>query len=75
MGSVHPCILAGDRAPGSDGFPLAFFFSLFPAFLVSALGEDVLAFMEELYMRGRLSNGLEAAFIAFVAKKTWLNNI
>ena len=57
--------LAGDKAPGLDGFPMAFF----QRFWVM-LKRDILEFMEEFHLCGRLSKGTRASFIALVLKKS-----
>ena len=57
--------LAGDKAPGLDGFPMAFFQRF-----CGMMKKDILAFMEEVHQRGKLSKGMGASFIVLVPKKS-----
>ena len=56
--------LARDKAPGPDGFPMAFFQRFW-----KMVKKDVIDFLEEFSRRGKLSKGLGASFIALVPKK------
>eukprot|EP00268_Persea_americana_P014031 TRINITY_DN16210_c0_g1_i8.p2 TRINITY_DN16210_c0_g1~~TRINITY_DN16210_c0_g1_i8.p2 ORF type:complete len:227 (+),score=36.61 TRINITY_DN16210_c0_g1_i8:18-698(+) len=56
--------LAGDKAPGPDGFPMAFFLRFW-----KLLKKDVMDFIGEFSRRGKLSKGLGASFIALIPKK------
>ena len=56
--------MAGDKATGPHGFPMAFFQHLWPL-----IKDDFLAFMEEFHQKGKLSRGLGASFIALIPKK------
>ena len=53
-----------DKAPGPNGYPMAFFQHLW-----GTLKADVIVFMNEFHSRGRLSKGMGASFIAFIPKK------
>lgn len=57
--------LAGDKARGPDGFPLAFFQRFW-----GMLKKNILAFMEEFHQSGKLFKGTGASFISFVPKKS-----
>lgn len=56
--------MCGDKAPGLDGFPMFFF----QRFWVD-LKEEVMAFIKEFHVRGKLSKNLCASFIALIAMK------
>lgn len=56
--------LAGDKAPGPNGFPMAFFQSFWVM-----LKDDILEFLEDFHEKGKLPKGMGASFIAFVPKK------
>lgn len=60
--------LAGDKALGLDGFPMAFF-----QWCWGVLKEDVIAFMKEFHSRGKPSKCMRASFIVLIPKK--LGNI
>lgn len=62
--------VAGDKAPGPDGFPMAFF-----QYFWGMLKEDVMAFMREFHTRGRLSKGLVASFVTLIRKKSGADNV
>lgn len=55
---------AGDKSPGPDGFPMAFFQRFW-----SDVKEDILQFMKEFHARGRPSKNLGASFIVLIPKK------
>lgn len=55
--------LAGDKALGPDGFPMAFLQRFW-----YVLKDDILAFMEEQHQRVKLSRGLGASFTALICK-------
>lgn len=54
----------GNRAPGPDGFNLAFFKHFWPV-----IKEDVIRFFAEFHETGRLVRGLNAAFICLIPKQ------
>lgn len=56
--------LAGDKALGPDGFPMAFF----QRFWTNAK-EEITDFMEEFYSRGKLLKSLGGSFISLVPKR------
>lgn len=62
--------VAGDKAPGPDGFPMAFFQCFW-----GMLKEDVMAFMREFHTRGRLSKGLVASFVTLIRKKSGADKV
>lgn len=56
--------LAGAKAPGPDGFPMAFCQRFW-----KMVKKEVIDFVEEFSQSGKLSKGLEASFIALIPKK------
>lgn len=58
--------MAGDKAPGPDGYPMAFIHRFW-----SMLKGDILEFMGEFHARGKLSKGIGASFITLIPKKEW----
>ena len=56
--------LASDKALGPDGFPISFFQKHW-----DLLKAEIMAFMIEFYMRGRLSRSIGASFIALIPKR------
>lgn len=56
--------LGKDKAPGPNGFPIAFFQHFWTDFK-----EEVMAFMKEIHLTGKLSMNLGASFIALILKK------
>lgn len=57
--------LAGDKGPGPDGFPMAFFQRFW-----KMVKKDVMDFLEEPSQRGKLSKGFGASFIVLILKKS-----
>lgn len=51
----------GDKAPGLDGFSMAFFQQF-----LDLLKEDVMAFMCEFYSQGKLPKTIGASFISLI---------
>ena len=62
--------LAGDKAPGPDGFSLAFFHHCW-----RVVERDVLAVFEEFYLHSKFEKSLNATFIALIPKKNDASNI
>ena len=62
--------LAGDKAPGPDGFSLVFFHHCW-----GVVERDVLAVFEEFYLRSKFEKSLNATFLALVPKKNDASNI
>ena len=62
--------LEGDKAPGPDGFSLAFFHHCW-----GVVERDVLAMFEEFYLHSKFEKSLNATFIALVPKKNGASNI
>ena len=62
--------LAGDKAPGPDGFSLAFFHHCW-----RVVESDVLAVFEEFYLHSKFEKSLNATFIALIPKKNDASNI
>eukprot|EP00268_Persea_americana_P008169 TRINITY_DN13144_c0_g1_i12.p1 TRINITY_DN13144_c0_g1~~TRINITY_DN13144_c0_g1_i12.p1 ORF type:complete len:489 (+),score=85.97 TRINITY_DN13144_c0_g1_i12:613-2079(+) len=60
----------GEKAPGPDGFPLAFFQRFWEDLKV-----DVMEFMTEFHGRGKLSKLVGASFIVIIAKKIGAESI
>ena len=60
----------GDKAPGQDNFPIAFFQTFW-----EVIKEDVMIFMKEFLVRGKLSKHIGASFITLIAKKAGAKNI
>ena len=56
--------MAGDKALGLDGFPMAFFQHFWPL-----LKDDLLAFMKEFHQKWKLSRSIGACFIALIPIK------
>ena len=56
--------LNGDKAPGSDGFPLAFW-----SFSWDFIKPEVLGFFKEFHEQGRFVRSLNATFLVLVPKK------
>ena len=56
--------LGGDKALGPDGFPIAFFHRF-----RHTLKEDIMAFLTEFHLRGKLPNNIGASFITLIPKK------
>ena len=55
----------GEKAPGPDGFPMVFFQRFW-----KDIKEDLLAFIKEFHVRGKLSRHLGASFITLIPKKS-----
>lgn len=53
----------GDKAPGPDGFPLAFYQACW-----SIVKSDVLAICQEFYEYGQFEKSLNATFIVLIPK-------
>ena len=62
--------LAGDKAPGPDGFSLSFFHHCW-----RVVERDVLAMFEEFYHHSKFEKSLNATFIALISKKNDASNI
>ena len=62
--------LAGDKAPGPDGFSMAFFHHCW-----RVVERDVLAVFEEFYQHSKFEKSLNATFIALISKKNDASNI
>ena len=62
--------LAGDKAPGPDGFSKAFFHHCW-----RVVESDVLAIFEEFYQHSKFEKSLNATFIALIPKKNDASNI
>ena len=62
--------LAGDKAPGPDGFSLAFFHHCW-----RVVERDVLAVFEEFYHHSKFEKSLNDTFIALIPKKNDAFNI
>ena len=62
--------LAGDKAPGPDGFSMAFFHHCW-----RVVESDVLAIFEEFYQHSKFEKSLNATFIALIPKKNDASNI
>ena len=60
----------GDKAPGPDGFIIAFFQKCW-----GVIKEDVMRFLHEFHMEGSFEKSLNASFIALVPKKRSASNI
>lgn len=59
-----------DKAPGPDGFPMAFFQRLW-----KETKDEILTFLKEIHLRGKLSRNLYESFIALIPKKLDAENI
>ena len=62
--------LAEDKAPGLDGFSLAFFHHCW-----RVVERDVLAVFEEFYHHSKFEKSLNATFMALISKKNDASNI
>ena len=62
--------MEGDKAPGPDGFSMAFFH-----YCWRVVERDVLAVFEEFYQHCKLEKSLNATFIALIPKKNDSSNI
>lgn len=62
--------LAGDKAPGPDGFSMAFFHHCW-----RVVESDVLAVFEEFYHHSKFEKSLNATFLALIPKKNDASNI
>jgi hypothetical protein len=62
--------LQGDKAPGPDGFTMAFFQKCW-----SVLEADVMGFFDEVYHHCKFERSLNASFIALIPKKQNASNI
>ena len=62
--------MEGDKAPGPDGFSMAFFHHCW-----RVVERDVLAVFEEFYQHNKFKKSLNATFIALILKKNDASNI
>ena len=62
--------MEGDKAPGPDGFSLAFFHHCW-----GVVERNVLAMFEEFYLHSKFEKSLNATFLALVPKKNDASNI
>ena len=62
--------MEGDKAPGLDGFSLAFYHHCW-----EVVKRDVLAVFEEFYQHSKFEKSLNATFIALIPKKNGASNI
>ena len=62
--------LEGDKAPGPDGFSMAFYHHCW-----GIVERDVLAVFEEFYQHSKFEKSLNATFIALIPKKNGASNI
>ena len=62
--------LKGDKAPGPDGFSMAFFHKCW-----DIVGDDVMGFFQEFYAHCKFEKSLNATFIALIPKKRDALNI
>ena len=62
--------MEGDKAPGLDGFSLAFYHHCW-----GVVEKDVLAVFEEFYQHSRFEKSLNVTFIALIPKKNGASNI
>uniref|UniRef100_A0A2N9IM47 Reverse transcriptase zinc-binding domain-containing protein n=1 Tax=Fagus sylvatica TaxID=28930 RepID=A0A2N9IM47_FAGSY len=62
--------LPGDKAPGPDGFSMAFFHKCW-----EVVGDDVMNFFEEFHTHCKFEKSLNATFIALIPKKRDALNI
>ena len=62
--------LQGDKAPGPDGFSMAFFHRCW-----EVVGDDVMGFFEEFHTHCKFEKSLNATFIALIPKKRDALNI
>ena len=62
--------LQGDKAPGPDGFTMAFFQKCWPV-----IESDVMGFFDEVYHYCKFERSLNTSFIALILKKLNASNI
>jgi hypothetical protein len=62
--------LQGDKAPGPDGFSMAFFHKCW-----EVVGDDIMDFFEEFHTHCKFEKSLNATFIALIPKKRDVLNI
>ena len=62
--------LQGDKAPGLDGFTMAFFQKCWPV-----IESDVMGFFDEVYHYCKFERSLNTSFIALIPKKLNAFNI
>ena len=62
--------LQGDKAPGPDGFTMAFFQKCW-----SVIEDDVMGFFDEVHTHCKFERSLNASFIALIPKKQNATNI
>ena len=62
--------MEGDKAPGPDGFTMAFYHHCW-----GAVERDVLAVFEEFYQHSKFEKSLNVTFIALILKKNGASNI
>ena len=62
--------LEADKAPGPDGFTMAFFQHCW-----QVLQDDIMGFFEKVYEHGQFENSLNATFLALIPKKNDATNI
>ena len=56
--------MAGDKAPGLDGFTVAFFKACW-----EVVKDDNMSFFHEFHERGSFEKSLNATFVALIPKK------
>lgn len=61
-GSVKAC--SGDKAPGPDGFSMAFFIQCW-----EIIGADVIAAVQNFFEQGLFEKGFNATFVALIPKR------
>ena len=62
--------MEGDKAPGPNGFSLAFYHHCW-----EVVERDVLVVFEEFYQHNKFEKSLNATFIALIPKKNGASNI
>ena len=62
--------LQGDKAPGPDGFSMAFFYKCW-----KVVGDNIMDFFEEFHIYCKFEKSLNATFIALIPKKKDALNI
>ena len=62
--------MEGDKAPGPDGFSMAFFHHCW-----SVVGKDVLVVFEKFYQHCKFEKSLNATFITLIPEKNDASNI
>jgi hypothetical protein len=62
--------LQGDKAPGPDGFTMAFFQKCW-----SVIEDDVMGFFDEVHTHCKFERSLNASFIALIPKRQNATNI